>query len=228
MFESTGLYRQSSVRKIVLQNGKVVALHNMDESYFGEGLTLLGDRLFQVTWLKKTGFIYDRNNLNKRTMFTHQMHDGWGLATDGKVIFGSDGTSTLYLLDPQLFKVLRKVTVTYKGHEIFYLNELEYVNDEVWANVWQTDCVARISPKDGAVVGWIVLQRLRRDLQASGYTGIDVLNGIAWDREGDRLFVTGKLWPKLYEIKVHPVKGPFDGAIEELCLPRALPGVPVS
>ncbi|XP_058105284.1 glutaminyl-peptide cyclotransferase isoform X5 [Magnolia sinica] len=190
LFESTGLYRESSVRQVLLHTGKVQAIHQMDGSYFGEGLTLLGERLFQVTWLKKTGFIYDRHDLSKWKMFTHQMNDGWGLATDGKVIFGSDGTSTLYQLDPQSLKglsILRKVTVTYKGREIFYLNELEYVNGEVWANVWQN---------------------------------IDVLNGIAWDREKDRLFVTGKWWPKLYEIKLHLVKGPYQGSIEEYCMPR--------
>ncbi|XP_058105283.1 glutaminyl-peptide cyclotransferase isoform X4 [Magnolia sinica] len=202
---------------------QVQAIHQMDGSYFGEGLTLLGERLFQVTWLKKTGFIYDRHDLSKWKMFTHQMNDGWGLATDGKVIFGSDGTSTLYQLDPQSLKglsILRKVTVTYKGREIFYLNELEYVNGEVWANVWQSDCIARISHQNGVVLGWILLHKLRQDLLSSRNTNIDVLNGIAWDREKDRLFVTGKWWPKLYEIKLHLVKGPYQGSIEEYCMPR--------
>ncbi|XP_058105281.1 glutaminyl-peptide cyclotransferase isoform X2 [Magnolia sinica] len=220
LFESTGLYRESSVRQVLLHTGKVQAIHQMDGSYFGEGLTLLGERLFQVTWLKKTGFIYDRHDLSKWKMFTHQMNDGWGLATDGKVIFGSDGTSTLYQLDPQSLKVLRKVTVTYKGREIFYLNELEYVNGEVWANVWQSDCIARISHQNGVVLGWILLHKLRQDLLSSRNTNIDVLNGIAWDREKDRLFVTGKWWPKLYEIKLHLVKGPYQGSIEEYCMPR--------
>ncbi|XXG67049.1 hypothetical protein AAC387_Pa06g0483 [Persea americana] len=226
LFESTGLYGKSSVRQVILQTGEVLSLHQMDGSYFGEGLTMLGGRLFQVTWLEKTGFIYDRYNLSKWTMFTHQMRDGWGLATDGKVIFGSDGTSTLYRLGPKSLKVMGKVTVTYKGHEIFYINELEYINGEVWANVWQTDCIARISPKDGKVLGWIVLDKLRQGLVASGNQNIDVLNGIAWDRKKNRLFVTGKKWPKLYEIKVQPVKGSFGGTIEELCLPRAVHGVP--
>ncbi|RWR89479.1 glutaminyl-peptide cyclotransferase isoform X1 [Cinnamomum micranthum f. kanehirae] len=225
-FESTGLYGESSVRQVFLQTGEVLALHQMDGSYFGEGLTMLGGRLFQVTWKEKTGFIYDRYNLSKWTMFTHQMRDGWGLATDGKVIFGSDGTSTLYRLGPKSLKVMGKVTVTYKGREVFYINELEYINGEVWANVWQTDCIARISPKDGEVLGWIVLEKLRKSLVASGNQNIDVLNGIAWDRRKNRLFVTGKKWPKLYEIKVHPVKGSSGGTIEELCLPRAVPGVP--
>ncbi|XP_021663580.2 glutaminyl-peptide cyclotransferase isoform X2 [Hevea brasiliensis] len=168
IFESTGLYGQSSVRRVALQSGKVEVLQEMNGSYFGEGLTLLGERLFQVTWLTKTGFIYDRNDLSKIEKFTHQMHDGWGLATDGKILFGSDGTSTLYQIDPQTLKVITKHTVKYENHEVRYLNELEFVNGEVWANVWQTDCIARISHKDGTVVGWILLDNLRKGLVAAG------------------------------------------------------------
>ncbi|XP_059629206.1 glutaminyl-peptide cyclotransferase-like isoform X1 [Cornus florida] len=138
LLESTGLYRQSTVRKVAIQTGKVEALQKMDDSQFGEGLTLPGERLYQVTWLKKTGFIYDRYNLSKLDKFTHQMQDGWGLATDGKVLFGTDGTSMLYQIDPQTFKVIGKRTIRYKGHEVHNLNELEYVNGEVWANVWQS------------------------------------------------------------------------------------------
>ncbi|XAR71694.1 Glutaminyl-peptide cyclotransferase [Bertholletia excelsa] len=221
LFESTGLYGQSSVRKVALQTGKVQALHKMDKSYFGEGLTLLDDRFFQVTWLDNNGFIYDRNNLSKFEKFTNQMQDGWGLATDGKVIFGSDGTSTLYQIDPQTFKVVQKHTVKYKGRELYNINELEYVNGEIWANVWQTDCIARIS-KDGTVLGWILLPNLREGLIAAGNIHIDVLNGIAWDRDGNRLFVTGKLWPKLYEIKLQAASKPSPGFIEQECMPMPI------
>ncbi|KAG8381256.1 hypothetical protein BUALT_Bualt06G0103600 [Buddleja alternifolia] len=222
LFESTGINGHSSVRKVALRTGKVEAIHKMQYSYFGEGLTLLGDRLFQVNWLTETGFIYDRNNLSKINMFTNQMQDGWGLATDGKVLFGSDGTSTLYQIDPQTLKVIEKHIVKYKGHEVHNLNELEYVNGEVWANVWQTDCIARISSKDGHVLGWIYLPKLREGLLAAGNTKIDVLNGIAWDQERNRLFVTGKLWPKLYEIQVQPLKKPFNGDLKKLCMPPAV------
>ncbi|KAK6155651.1 hypothetical protein DH2020_009899 [Rehmannia glutinosa] len=176
LFESTGLNGRSSVRRVALGTGKVLAINKMQNSYFGEGLTLFGDSLLSVeVW-----------NLRKIKTFTNRMQDGWGLATNGKVLFGSDGTSTLYQIDPQTFKVVDKHIVKYKGHEVHNLNELEYVNGEVWANVWQ---------------------------------GIDVLNGIAWDQEQNRLFVTGKLWPKLYEIKVHPTEKPFNGDIERLCMP---------
>ncbi|KAG8652953.1 glutaminyl-peptide cyclotransferase [Manihot esculenta] len=220
IFESTGLYGQSSVRRVALHSGEVEVLQEMDSSYFGEGLTLLGERLFQVTWLTKTGFIYDRNNLSKIETFTHQMRDGWGLATDGKVLFGSDGTSMLYQLDPQTLKVIAKHIVKYENLEVHYLNELEFVNGEVWANVWPTDCIARISHKDGTVVGWILLENLRKGLIAAGQTDIDVLNGIAWDSNDNRIFVTGKLWPKLYEIKLQPVRKHVDrGVIKKLCVP---------
>ncbi|CAI9092295.1 OLC1v1027493C1 [Oldenlandia corymbosa var. corymbosa] len=219
LFESTGLNGQSSVRKVTLQTGKVQVIQKMDYSYFGEGLTLLGERLYQVTWLQKTGFSYDRNNLSNFEKFTHQMKDGWGLTTDGKILFGTDGSSTLYQIDPQTMKVTAKQIVRYKGREVPNLNELEYVNGEVWANVWQTDCIARISYTDGTVLGWVLLPNLREGLLAAGSRRIDVLNGIAWDEENNRLFVTGKLWPKLYEIKLHPITTPFNGDIEHICIP---------
>ncbi|GLT35896.1 hypothetical protein SLA2020_103110 [Shorea laevis] len=218
LFESTGLYGRSSVRKVALPTGKVEHIEKMDDSYFGEGLTLLGERLFQVTWMLQTGFIYDRNNLQKLKLFTHQMQDGWGLATDGKILYGSDGTSTLYQIDPETLKVIGKHDVKYNGNNVRNLNELEYINGEVWANVYQSDCIARISPGSGTVLGWILLPSLRQGLIAAGYNSIDVLNGIAWDGDNKRIYVTGKLWPKLYEIKLHPIKKPLkDGAIEHLC-----------
>ncbi|KAG8476704.1 hypothetical protein CXB51_031073 [Gossypium anomalum] len=220
LYESTGLYKQSTVRRVAIQTGKVEVLHKMPDSFFGEGLTLLGERLFQVTWLTKIGFIYDTKNLQKLDRFTHQMEDGWGLATDGKILYGSDGTSTLYQIDPQTLKATRKQVIQFNGREVRYLNELEYINGEIWANVWQTDCIARISPKDGRMLGWILLPTLRQGLIAAGYNGIDVLNGIAWDSNKNRIFVTGKLWPKLYEIKLHPVRRQIDNKdIEQLCVP---------
>ncbi|XP_028773169.1 glutaminyl-peptide cyclotransferase-like [Neltuma alba] len=219
LFESTGLYGKSSVRKVALHTGKVETLLKINDSIFGEGLTLFGERLFQVAWLQKTGFIYDCNDLSKVGEFMHQMNDGWGLATDGKVLFGSDGTSTLYQMDPHTFKILSKHVVYYKGHEVKYLNELEFVNGEVWANVLGVDCIVRISPKDGRVIGWVLLQNLRDQAVAPGNQKQKVLNGIAWDGEKKRIFVTGKLWSKLYEIKVVPIKKPIEeGFIEQLCL----------
>lgn len=205
LYESTGLYGQSSVREVHLQTGKILKAHQMNRTHFGEGLALLGERLFQVTWRTKVGYIYDRLNINEVGSFRHPMKDGWGLTSDGENLFGSDGSSTIYYFDPLTFKEKHRVTVKYEGFEVSYLNELEYINGEVWANVWQSDCIARISPKDGKVLGWIILHKLRKNLLSSGYKNIDVLNGIAWDAEKGRLFVTGKLWPKLYQIKLHPL-----------------------
>ncbi|XP_076951909.1 glutaminyl-peptide cyclotransferase-like [Bidens hawaiensis] len=216
LLESTGLNGHSSVREVELQTGKIKTLQKMDYSYFGEGLNLLGKKLYQVTWLKNTGFIYDRYNFTKFKKFTHGMKDGWGLATDGKILFGSDGSSSLYHLNPRTMKVIKE-HVKYKGHEVHNLNELEYINNEVWANIWQSDCIARISPVDGTVTGWVVLPELRQELESAG-NRIDVLNGIAWDEDKKRLFVTGKLWPKLYEIKLQPLRKPLLAPVERLCL----------
>ncbi|MQL96722.1 hypothetical protein Taro_029397, partial [Colocasia esculenta] len=149
--------------------------------------------------------------------FTHEMQDGWGLATDGKVLFGSDGTSTLYQMDPQNFKVMKRSTVKYEGRSVSDLNELEYINGEIWANIWQSDCIARISVEDGQVNGWILLHKLRKELIDSGHNNIDVLNGIAWDETNKRLFVTGKLWPKLYEIKLQALSHPLNDSISNVC-----------
>ncbi|XP_031494783.1 glutaminyl-peptide cyclotransferase isoform X2 [Nymphaea colorata] len=220
-YESTGLYGKSSVRRVHLQTGKVLDIHHMDKSYFGEGLTMSGERLLQVTWLTQTGFIYDKSTLNQLRTFTHHMKDGWGLATDGNIIFGSDGTSTLYKLDANTLKGIGETTVKYNDIEILYLNELEYINGEVWANIWMSDCIARISPKTGSVLGWILLHKLRQNLYASAHNEIDVLNGIAWDAQQKRLFVTGKLWPKLYEIKLQPLKEHYEDIVNVCQLRKA-------
>ncbi|XP_057527622.1 glutaminyl-peptide cyclotransferase-like [Amaranthus tricolor] len=218
LYESIGLYGQSAVRKVALRTGKVKAENKMDDSSFGEGLTLLNERLYQLTWLQKIGYIYDRSKLSKIAKFTHQMNDGWGFATDGKILFGSDGSSTLYQMDPQTMKVISKQIIRYEGLEVHNLNELEFVNGEVWANIWQTDCIVRISPEDGTILGWILLPQLREGLVAAGEKDIDVLNGIAWDSSTQRIFVTGKLWPKLFEIKLKPMKGFSPEKLKQLCI----------
>ncbi|XP_076931024.1 glutaminyl-peptide cyclotransferase-like [Bidens hawaiensis] len=189
----------------------------MDDTVFGEGLTLLGERLYQLTWLTQTGFIYDIHNLSKVEKFSHHMKDGWGFASDGKVLFGSDGSSSIYKINPHTMEVIQEHVVKYKDHEVYNLNELEYINNEIWANIWQSDCIVRISPLDGTVTGWVLLQELSDELIRAGYN-IDVLNGIAWDADNKRIFVTGKFWPKVYEIKLHPQKNTLPSAIEKMCL----------
>lgn len=202
-YESTGMYGMSSVRKVHVKSGQVLQLHQMEGKYFGEGLTLLNHSLFQVAWRITSGFIYDVDSLSLLGSFKHPMKDGWGLATDGEVMYGSDGTSTIYVMQPTTFKEERRFLVRDQNKEITQLNELEYIDGELWANVWQTDCIVRISPDNGHVLGWILLHELRSNLLAHADKTIDVLNGIAWDQGQKRLFVTGKNWPKLYEIKVH-------------------------
>eukprot|EP00252_Welwitschia_mirabilis_P012142 TRINITY_DN2700_c0_g1_i1.p1 TRINITY_DN2700_c0_g1~~TRINITY_DN2700_c0_g1_i1.p1 ORF type:complete len:291 (-),score=23.78 TRINITY_DN2700_c0_g1_i1:221-1093(-) len=201
LFESTGLYGRSSIREWNLQSGMVKQKHEINRLDFGEGLALLNQRLFQLTWKTNSGYIYERSNLGQVGTFHHPMKDGWGLTTDGKGLFGSDGSSRLYYLDAVTFKEKHHVHVKYEGKEVRNLNELEFVKGEIWANVWQSDCIVRVSPKDGKVLGWVFLHNLRSNLVRAGYS-IDVLNGIAWDAEKDRLFVTGKLWPELYQIKL--------------------------
>ncbi|XP_057529400.1 glutaminyl-peptide cyclotransferase-like isoform X1 [Amaranthus tricolor] len=220
LYESTGLYGESSVRRVTLQTGKVEALQKMDSSYFGEGLTSIDERLYQLTWEQKTGFIYDKDSLKRLGEFDHQMNDGWGLTTDGKILFGSDGSSTLYQFDPQTMEEIRRQTIRYKDHQVHNLNELEYVNGEVWANIIPTDCIVRISPEDGIVRGWVLLSILRERLMAAHEIEIyDVLNGIAWDRDGERIFVTGKNWPKLFEIKLLQLNNHSGSDILRQCVP---------
>lgn len=203
LYESTGMYGSSSVRRVAVKSGEVLQLHQMEEKYFGEGLTLLNHRLFQVAWRVTFGFIYDESTLSLLDSFKHPMQDGWGLTTDGKVLYGSDGTSTIYVMQPSTFAEERKFMVKDGEKEITSLNELEYIDGELWANVWMKDCIVRISPKDGQVLGWILLHNLRGNLLAGG-NKLNVLNGIAWDQDRNRIYVTGKYWPKLYEIKVQP------------------------
>lgn len=203
LYEGTGLAGQSSLRKVDLETGKVLQSVNLPGSLFGEGITIFGDRIVQLTWTTRVGFVYDRKSFEKVGEFSY-LTEGWGLTHDGKQLIMSDGTSTLYYLDPQTFALTGKIEVSYEGTPVVKLNELEYIKGEIYANVWQTDRIARISPKTGEVVAWIDLGGL---LQRENYSGkADVLNGIAYDARKGRLFVTGKLWPKVYEIKLVPQK----------------------
>ena len=198
LYESTGLRGQSSLRKVELKTGKVTQQRTVAARYFGEGLALFGNQLIQLTWQENTGFVYDAKTFKPTRTFSYTT-EGWGLATDGRALIMSDGTATMRYLDPQTFTVTRQITVTDAGRPVTQLNELEVVDGEIFANVWQTDRIARIEPKTGRVLGWIDLNGL---LTAKERQGADVLNGIAYDAKGKRLFVTGKYWPKLFEIKL--------------------------
>ena len=171
------------------------------DTFFGEGITVVGDRIFQLTWQSNVGFIYDRESFDRIGEFAYPT-EGWGLTYDGQHLIMSDGSSTIYRRDVETLAEVERIEVTDQGKPVVRLNELEMVNGEIWANVWQTDRIARIDPETGVVVGWIDLSGL---LPAEERIGADaVLNGIAYDAENDRVFVTGKNWPKLFEIEIVP------------------------
>jgi glutamine cyclotransferase len=201
LYEGTGLYSESNLREVDLQTGNVLRRRNLDPKYIGEGLALLGGKLYQLTWRSQLGFIYDATTFELVGQFSYS-GEGWGLTEDGSSLILSDGTSTLRFLDPSTFAVRRSVKVTDEGREIPRLNELEYVNGEVYANVWQSDLIARIDPSTGHVKGWIDLSGLLPEAERTENT--DVLNGIAYDAAQDRLLVTGKRWPKLFQIRLVP------------------------
>jgi glutaminyl-peptide cyclotransferase len=200
LYEGTGLNGRSSIRKVRLENGEVLQIHKIDAQYFGEGITVLGDTLFSLTWQSGVGFIFDRTSLRRKGTFTYR-GEGWGLTHDGARLIMSDGTAYLRFLDKATQKETGRMQVLDGERPVANLNELEYVKGEVLANVWQTDRIARISPRTGKVTGWIDLTGLLNPRDAQG---VDWLNGIAYDAAADRLFVTGKLWPKLFEIAVVP------------------------
>jgi glutaminyl-peptide cyclotransferase len=198
LYEGTGLQGRSSIRKVDLESGRILQQRDVPAEYFGEGITIWKSELFQLTYQSGTAFVYDRLTFAPRRSFNY-VGEGWGLTQDGKSLIMSDGTEYLRFLDPATFAERRRVRVTAGGAPLKSLNELEYVKGEVFANVWQTDQIARIDPSSGRVLGYIDLRGLLnpRELRSA-----DVLNGIAYDPAGDRLFVTGKLWPKLFEIKL--------------------------
>ncbi len=201
LYEGTGVNGRSSLREVELATGAVLRRHDLPEQYFGEGLAFFGGRLFQLTWRSHVGFIYDAATFQPTGQFSYT-GEGWGLTDDGTSLILSDGTSTLRFLEPTTFAVQRMVKVTDNGREVSRLNELEYVNGEVYANVWMKDLIARIDPATGNVKGWIDLTGLLAPDERTG--GEDVLNGIAYDAANDRLLVTGKRWPRLFQIRVVP------------------------
>lgn len=199
LYEGTGLNGQSSLREVELETGAVLRKHDLSQEYFGEGVDLFKGRLYQLTWRSHVGFIYDAATFQQVGQFNYPT-EGWGLTDDGTSLILSDGTSTLRFLDPQTLAVQRSLTVTDDGREVSQLNELEYIKGEVYANVWMTDQIARIDPATGKVTGWINLGGLLEDEDRTGNE--DVLNGIAYDSAQDRLIVTGKRWPKMFQIHV--------------------------
>jgi glutamine cyclotransferase len=200
LYEGTGLNGRSKLRKTELETGKVLMETPLDENHFGEGITLVDRRIIQITWQSHTGFVYDRDTFRLLRTFTYP-GEGWGLTNDGSnLIYMSDGSAEVRSWDAATLQEKRRFTVREGDRPVALLNELEYVHGELYANVYQTNRIVRFSPKTGRVIGWIDLTGL---LPAVDQTeGAEVLNGIAYDSLGDRLFVTGKLWPKLFEIQL--------------------------
>ncbi|HEY5048433.1 MAG TPA: glutaminyl-peptide cyclotransferase [Rhizomicrobium sp.] len=199
LYESTGLAGHSFIRKVELTTGKILQQRALDLQYFGEGIVDWKNRLVQVTWQSEIGFVYDLATFKPLATFRYP-GEGWALTQDGAHIIMSDGTNTLRLLDPETLKDVGHIAVTADGQAVSNLNELEWVKGQIYANVWQTDRIARIDPQSGKVVGWIDLTDLAHTVHNSDPDA--VLNGIAYDRVHDRLFVTGKLWPRIFEIRL--------------------------
>lgn len=205
LYESTGLQGHSSLRMVDLQTGAVLRRFDLPSQLFGEGLTNWQATLVQLMWTAQTGFVYDRQTFRLLKTF-HYEGEGWGLTQDGAHLIMSNGSSSLRFLDPRTFEVVKSITVSDRGVEVRNLNELEYIHGHIYANIWQTDRIAIISPDDGRVDAWVDLTGLR-PITTSGDTDA-VLNGIAFDSAHDRLFVTGKLWPNVFQIQLVPKHGP--------------------
>ena len=197
LYEGTGLYGQSTLRRVTLETGQPTQVYALPLNFFGEGITIFGDKIFQLTWKEHTGFIYAKDTFAPAGAFTYPT-EGWGLTQDGARLIMSDGSANLYFLNPTTLAETGRVEVHDENGPVVRLNELEYINGEVYANIWQTDRIARIDPSTGRVLAWLDMSGLLTPADRS--QPVDVLNGIAYDALGGRLFVTGKLWPKLFEI----------------------------
>jgi len=197
-YEGTGLNGKSTIRRVELETGKVLQKRNVPDEHFGEGISVWKSDLIELTWQSHVAFVYDRTTFEPKKRLSYP-GEGWGLTHDGTNLIMSDGSDQLRVLDPVTFAEKRRIAVTAAGAPLRNLNELEYVKGEIFANIWQTDYVARIAPDSGKVTAYIDLRGL---LTQAERARTDVLNGIAYDEKQDRLFVTGKLWPKLFEIKL--------------------------
>ncbi len=202
LYEGTGLNGRSVLRKERLETGEILQEVKLGQAFFGEGITVLPKQIVQLTWQTGVGFVYDRDTLHTARTFNYP-GEGWGLTNDGHHLYMSDGSAQIRYWDPTTLQEQQRITVRDGGSDVLSLNELEWIKGEIYANIWQTDRIARISPQDGRVVGWINLSGLLTDSERAQ---ADVLNGIAYDAIRNRLFVTGKLWPTLFEIQLVPAK----------------------
>jgi len=203
LYEGTGLYGRSTLRKVELETGNILQMHQLLTKFFGEGITIYGDSIIQLTYKENVGFVYNKDTFELLRKFNYPT-EGWGITHNGRHLIMSDGTPTLYFLNPETFEQVSRIKVYDRNTPLWGLNELEYVEGQIYANIWPTERIAVIAPDTGRVTGWIDLKGL---LTQQDYSRpFDVLNGIAYDKKSGRLFVTGKFWPKLFVIKLIPVK----------------------
>lgn len=197
LYESTGLNGKSALRKVNIQSGRILQEFKLDQNYFAEGITIYGNMIYQLTWRSNVVFVYDLSSLKLLNKISY-LGEGWGITSDVKNVFVSNGTAVIDCVDPDNFNVIRKINVHDGGKAIGNLNELEFISGEIWANIFMENVIARISPLTGEVLGWVDLSKLYNVLPVN--FKVDVLNGIAYDQDSDRIFVTGKFWPKVFEI----------------------------
>ena len=200
LYEGTGNYGTSSLRRVTLETGEVSKTRDLDQTLFGEGITVLGERIYQLTYKSQVGFIYDKSTFEEIQKVYYKNREGWGLTNNGEELIMSDGTNVIYFLDPEMFTINRQIEVYHNMGPANSLNELEYIDGKLWANLYFTDEIVIIDPETGKVEGRINLKGILQAKHRKSTT--DVLNGIAWDNEGERLFVTGKFWPRLFEIRI--------------------------
>ncbi len=201
-YESTGKYGFSTLRKVDLESGGVLEFRNIDENFFAEGITIWEDKIIQLTWRSRTGFVQDKESFMTIDEFYYPT-EGWGITNDGESLIMSVGNDSLYFLDPETFEKIKVVKVTGETDITLRLNELEFVKGKIFANVWPSDKIVVIDPETGKITAWIDLSGLMPN-RSFDYDA--VLNGIAWDADAQRLFVTGKMWPNLFEIELIPLK----------------------
>ncbi|HEY9178582.1 MAG TPA: glutaminyl-peptide cyclotransferase [Flavipsychrobacter sp.] len=206
MYECTGHYGKSHIYKYELETGKILNEYKLDDKYFGEGLTVMGDKIFIITWREKTGLVFDRNTFKPTGTFPLATSEGWGLTNDSTHLIYSDGSSYLYFVDPSTFKQVKRIEVRDQYGPVGNINELEYINGYVYANQWETEFILKIDPASGNVLGQADLRNLRAQAgippRSYNEDQPEVLNGIAYDKPNNRIFITGKNWPKILEIKL--------------------------
>ncbi len=206
LYEGTGQEGSSAIYKSDLSTGKILKEYKLDDQYFGEGITILNGKLYQLTYKSQIGFVRDIGSFELLKSFHYKYAQGWGLTNDGRLLIMSDGSDFLYYLDPDTFKEIKKIQVCNNKETLANLNELEYINGEIWANIWTTDKIVKINPENGKITGEIDLSGIIGSNIAYQKSEVDVLNGIAYDSDKKKLYVTGKLWPKIFEIELIDLK----------------------